>query len=210
MNGQQFAQAIDRIDAANRGDPRLLRDGDREVPHELLYSMRMTMWLDRLGPDAPEALRLAVRAQHICRWIIPRESYPMDRAGYLRWRSDLAKFHGEKVGQILREVGYDDATVARVQSLVRKENLKADPDTQCLEDVAALVFLEYELADFARKHASEGEKLIRILQRTWKKMSPRGQAAARQIQFGESEGRLLEKALNPTRAAPSPGEPEAS
>lgn len=207
---QRFAQAMTRIDEANRADPRRVRDGDQEFPHELLYSMRMTSWLGRIWPTASEPLRLAVRAQHVCRWMIPRESYPMDRAGYLRWRGDLAKLHADKAGQILHDAGYDDATVARVQSLIRKEKLKADPETQCLEDVAALVFLQYELADFARKHAAREEKLIHILQRTWKKMSPRGQAAAQQLQLGQDQKRLLELALNPRRAGPSPGEPEAS
>src|SRR4029079_16950017 len=116
----------------------------------------------------------------------------------------------EQADQILRELGYDDATSARVQSLLRKENLKAAADTQALEDVAALVFLQFELSDFAKKHAGEDEKLVRILQRTWKKMSPRGQAAVKQVPRGAEGKRLLKLALNPTRVAPRPSEPEAT
>jgi hypothetical protein len=190
-----FAAAMQQFDDANLADPRVVIVQAKTWPHELLYAHRMTAWLDRLYPNASEPLRLAVRAQHICRWMIPRETYPMDRAGYLRWRTDLAKFHADKAGEILREVGYDDATSARVQSLLRKENLKADPDTQALEDVAALVFLEFEFCDFATKHAGEDDKLIRILQRTWKKMSQRGRHAAMEVQLGENERRLIELAL---------------
>src|SRR5437868_2489188 len=163
MDEQRFQQAIRRIDDANRQDPRRTRVLELDVPDELLYAERMTTRLLHFEPGASEALQLAARCQHICRWMIPREQYPMDRAGYLRWRADLAKFHAEKAGEILREVGYDDTTIARVQSLVRKENLKVDPETQSLEDVAALVFLEFELAEFAKKHAGEDEKLVRIL-----------------------------------------------
>ena len=195
MNAENFLVAIQRIDQANAADPRRVIADGTDWPHELLYAMRMTAWLERLYPDASEPLRLAVRAQHIRRWMIPRASYPMDRAGYLRWRADLAKFHAEQADQILRDVGYDDATSARVQSLLRKENLKADSDTQALEDVAALVFLQFELSDFAKKHAGDDEKLVRILGRTWKKMSPRGRQAATGLELASEERRLFEMAI---------------
>jgi Domain of unknown function (DUF4202) len=195
MNAENFQVAIQRIDQANAADPRRVMADGTDWPHELLYAMRMTAWLERLYPDASEPLRLAVRAQHIRRWMIPRASYPMDRAGYLRWRADLSKFHAEQAGQIMRDVGYDDTTSARVQSLLRKENLKADADTQALEDVAALVFLQVELSDFAKKHAGQDEKLVRILQRTWKKMSPRGRQAATGLEVASKERRLFEMAI---------------
>ena len=156
----------------------------------------MSEWLDRLAPDAPEPVRLAARAQHIRRWEIPRASYPMDRAGYHRWRTDLGKFHAQVTGQILREVGFEDATVARVQSLLRKERLKADPDAQLLEDVICLVFLENYFAPFSERH--DEEKLIGILRRTWAKMSPRGHASALQLQLPPEKRRLVEKALGAT------------
>src|SRR4051812_38399996 len=122
----RFSTAIERIDAANARDPsRTVVDGVG-VPHELHYARRMTEWLARLEPLASEALRLAVRCQHLERWAIPRADYPMDRAGYHRWRTELGKFHAERAGEILRGVGYDEATVARVRALVRKEGLKTD------------------------------------------------------------------------------------
>jgi len=160
----------------------------------LLYARHMTRWLERLYPDASEPLRLAARAQHIRRWRVPRNSYPIDRAGYLKWRSDLYTFHADEAARILRDVGYDEDTVARVRSLLKKERLKADADTQALEDVACLVFLETEFADFAAKH--DEEKVLRILRRTWTKMSPRGHEAALALDLPPRARSSLEKALS--------------
>jgi hypothetical protein len=186
---EQFRVAIDKFDAANSQDP--MRVGD--LPAELLYARRMTDWLNRLYPDALETLQLAARSQHICRWMIPRSRFPMTRAGYHQWRTTLYSFHADKAGEILREVGYDDATIHRVRSLLRKEKLKADPETQALEDVACLVFLENYFADFALKH--EEQKVIDILRRTWKKMSERGRAAALELPLKAETRLLVEKAL---------------
>ncbi|HEY2584567.1 MAG TPA: DUF4202 domain-containing protein [Tepidisphaeraceae bacterium] len=195
-NPNRFQLAIERFDALNAQDPNVeIADG---VPHpkELLYAQRMSEWLDRFAPDAPEPLRLAARCQHILRWHSPRSSYPMDRAGYHRWRTDLAKFHADTAGRVLREVGYDDATIARVQSLVRKERLKADPDAQTLEDVICLVFLQYYFADFSEQH--DEAKLIGILKRTWAKMSPKGRKAALALDLPREKRLLIEKALAPS------------
>ena len=202
-----FSLAVARIDAANAQDPNRTTVDGVPVPHELHYSRRMTEWLSRLDPGASEALRLAVRCQHLCRWMIPRSQYPMDRAGYHQWRTDLGRFHAEQAGNILRDVGYDEATVARVQSLVRKEGIKSDPETQTLEDVACLVFLEDEFAEFAPRH--DEQKVVRILARTWGKMSPRGRAAALALDLGPPQRALIEKALaQPAKATTPPGAPE--
>ena len=169
----RFKTAIERIDAANSADPEsVVRDGVAR-PRELVYSERMSRWLERLAPDASEALRLAVRAQHIRRWTIPRANYPEGKRGYHHWRTTLYKFHAEQAGAILRDIGYEDVTVGRVQSLLCKEDLKRDPECQTLEDVACLVFLEDYFEDFSQKH--DEEKLITILRKTWRKMSARAQ-----------------------------------
>ena len=193
QDAERFRAAIGRIDDANRDDPNREVHQGREHPRELLYAERMSAWLERLAPGAAEAVQLAARAQHIRRWEIPRNRYPMDRDGYRRWRTDLGKFHAETAGRILRGVGYDEATVERVGSLLRKEHLKTDVDCQLLEDVICLVFLEYELADFAKKH--DEEKLIHILRRTWKKMSPHGHQAALALPLPEGLRSIVEKAV---------------
>src|SRR5688572_14179439 len=134
----QFAAALQRFDAANARDPNLTVVDGSPQPKELVYARRMTEWLNRLEPGASEAVQLAARSQHLMRWSIPRDAYPKDRAGYLKWRTTLYDFHAEKAAEILRDVGYDDAAVARVRSLVRKEKIKADPEMQLLEDVICL------------------------------------------------------------------------
>ena len=151
----RFTAAIARIDSANAEDPATVSDGAQQVAAEVLYSQRMTRWHEQLYPDASEPLRLAARAQHIRRWTIPRSDYPMDRAGYHRWRTTLYTFHADTTAEILRELAYDDTTIARVRSLLKKERLKADAEMQALEDVICVVFLESYFADFAPKHDEE-------------------------------------------------------
>jgi hypothetical protein len=186
----RFHDAIAGFDAANAQDPNVISD----EPAELVYARRMTDWLNKLYPDADEILRLAARSQHIRRWMVPRSKYPITRAGYHQWRTFLYSFHADAATEILRAVGYDEQTISRVRSLLKKEKLKADPEVQKLEDVICLVFLESYFADFAAKH--DEEKVIGILRRTWKKMSEHGHAAALRLEMPPEARRLVEKALS--------------
>ena len=188
-----FDDAILLIDTANSADPRIDNaDGDA-VPRELLYSQRMTAWLDRLEPAAGEALKLAVRAQHLRRWEIRRDAYPVGRAGYHAWRRELAAFHADKAGELLAEAGYDVPVIARAQSLIRKENLRSDPEAQTLEDVACLVFLEHYLEQFLPQH--DAANVVEVVRKTWRKLSPRGRAAALELALAPEAQELVEKAL---------------
>lgn len=187
---EKFAAALRRFDEENSRDPNC----ENSQPRELLYAQRLTGWVLRLAPDASESLRLAARCQHICRWESPRENYPMTRAGYLKWRADLKKFHAEKSGAILREAGYDADTIRRVQDLNLKKNFPADPEARTLEDALCLVFLEFQLADLAAKTAED--KTINALQKSWGKMTEAARAAALKLNYGEREKTLLQRALN--------------
>ena len=165
---KRFEATLAAFDAANAEDP----NREEGQPKELLYAQRMSEMLARFAPDASEAVQLAVRAQHIQRWKTPRSSYPMDRQGYLQWRTGLYKFHAETAGRIMTESGYDAATIERVKTAVGKKALKVNPDTQLLEDVTDLVFLEHYLAGFAARHPDYDEaKWIEIIRKTWQKMS---------------------------------------
>ena len=169
-------------------------DGDSH-PRELIYAQWLTDWVLKLCPDASEALRLAARCQHLRRWEIPRNSYPMGKPGYLRWRADLKKFHAQKSGDILREVGYDEATILRVQELNLKQNHPADPEVCVLEDALCLVFLEHQFAALAAK--SDDARMINALQKSWKKMTPVAHAEALKLAYGPRERALIEMALSP-------------
>jgi hypothetical protein len=152
----RFSEAIKKIDAANAQDPNLMDVAGQKRPLEVVHAERRTEWVRRLvRDDVSEALLLAARAQHIRRWEFPRDSYPRDRSGYLKWRNDLKKFHAEKTGQIMKEAGYDDEMIDRVKQLILKKRLKLDPEVQALEDALCLVFLETQFSKFARKEADK-------------------------------------------------------
>jgi hypothetical protein len=191
--GPRFVEAWRRFDQENARDPNLLFVEEVAHPQELLYAERLTNWVVRLDPKASEPLLLAARSQHICRWTIPRATYEMTRAGYLRWRTDLKKFHAAKSAEILRQVGYDEETIARVKDLNLKRQLGHDPDCQILEDALCLVTLQYQLADLIAK--TPPAKIIEILQKTWKKMSKAAHEHALALHFSEIEKQLIEKAL---------------
>ncbi len=193
-NSNFFQRAIAGIDQANKADPNIEPGEDKNYPREYLYSLRMSARLERFDPQASESLRLAARAQHIQRWKIPRSDYPQGRQGYKKWRSELAKFHAETTGNIMAESGYDAKAIERVKTLLQKKQLKRDDEVQALEDVICLVFIEHYLADFATKHPEE--KVVDIIRKTWKKMSPKGHSAALKIPLTQQLGALVEKALS--------------
>lgn len=191
---QRFRAAIEGFDRLNRDDPNEDATSGQPYPKELLYAERMTAWLMRLAPDASEPLQLAARSQHIGRWTIPRSHYPMDRRGYHQWRTALARFHAQTAREIMQDTGYDEPTIARVENLLKKTHLKNDPEAQRLEDTACLVFLEHYFSAFAQKH--DEQKLIEILQKTWKKMSAQAQQTALTLTLADADRALIEKALS--------------
>jgi Domain of unknown function (DUF4202) len=173
MTSGPYQAASTAFDQANGEDPNKETSAGKEYPKELLYSQRMGEMQERYAPQASEAVRLAVRAQHIQRWKIARSDFPMDRQGYLQWRTRLYKFHAETAGSLMRTAGYDDEMIERVMTIVSKKGLKVNPETQMMEDVGDLVFLEHYMNDFAAKHPEYDEaKWIQIIHKTWQKMSP--------------------------------------
>ena len=191
----RFQRVIRSIDQANGEDPNSeVVDGVAQ-PKEQLYGMRMQEWVEELDPGASEALRIAARSQHIRRWKIPRSDYPMDRKGYLRWRTTLYAFHADRAAEILRAQEYDAETIEHVRTLLQKRNLRTDTDVQTLEDAAALVFLVHHLDDFLKRDDIGEEKAIDIIRKTWKKMTKRGHEAASALTLSDESTALLEKAL---------------
>ncbi|WP_153131144.1 DUF4202 domain-containing protein [Dechloromonas hortensis] len=187
-NQERFKQAIALFDAANAQDP----NQEEGQPKELLYAQRMTEMIGRFAPDASEVAQLAVRAQHIQRWTVPRSNYPLGKPGYFAWRTGLYRFHAETAGALMQQAGYDAAMIEQVKAAVGKQGIKTNPDTQMLEDVTSLVFLEHYMLGFAGQHAEYSEdKWLDIIRKTWKKMSGDAQA------FATSGGIKLPEALQP-------------
>jgi len=181
MSQQQsvFDKSMALIDAANSEDPNRETAEGRDWPKELLYSHRMSDMLQRYAPDADEAMQLAIRAQHIQRWKSRRDAYPMDRIGYLQWRKDLYKIQAQTAADLLVQAGYGDDVISREKQAVAKQKIKENPDTQLLEDVTGLVFIEHYMQAFADKHPEYDEaKWLDIIRKTWKKMSDRAQQFA--------------------------------
>lgn len=193
-----FDAACTLIDAANAEDPNQESADGRVWPKELLYSQRMVDMLQRYAPEADDAVQLAIRAQHIQRWKSPRDAWPAGREGYLKWRTELYRFHADTAADLMSQAGYTEDHIERVKKAVGKRGIKANPDTQLLEDVSALVFIEHYLLDFAGKHPDyDEEKWLTIIRKTWNKMSAQANdfALSGGIQLPESLLPLINKAV---------------
>jgi hypothetical protein len=208
MSQQQsiYEKARVLIDTANGADPNQVTADGKEWPKELLYSQRMSDMLERYNPDADDAMKLAIRAQHIERWKSPRNAYPMDRIGYLTWRKDLYKIQANTAAALLQQAGYGEDVTERVRNAVAKKNIKGNPDTQLLEDVTDLVFMEHYMLEFVGKHPDyTEEKWIDIIRKTWNKMSANAHdfTLSGAVRLPESLVPLVMKAVADDGDAPS-------
>lgn len=191
-----FEAALRRFDEENARDPNTETVNGVSQPRELVYAHRLYDWVLKLAPNASQELLLAARSQHICRWNIPRDRYPMDRAGYLKWRNDLKQFHARKSGEILRGLGFDENVIVHVQALNLKKNFPKDPESRVLEDALCLVFLEHQFAELAARTAED--KVINAVKKTWNKMTPAAREHALRLPCGQREKALLDRVLAET------------
>jgi hypothetical protein len=204
--GRRRERAIEAFRAENARDPRQLRDAAGQLhPREWLDAERRAAWVERLEPQASEALRLAAYCQHLRRWEKPRSEYEPGRIGYLKWRKALARFHADEAAKILRGLGYEDDVLQPLRQIQLKQGLLSEPDVQTMEDALCLSFLEHELRDFAQEHPEE--KVIEIIAKTWGKMSGRAREIALGLPLGKRELELVQAAL--ARPEPAQG-PELS
>jgi len=188
-----LAQARELIDAVHALDPARTPDGRAA---ELVYADRVEAWVTRLVPDAPPLLRLAARCQHLERWAVPRHTFPLDKPGYHAWRKSLYVRQAERAHGLLLAAGIANADADAVATWVAKSGLKTNPGTQALEDAAVLVFLENEIGAFAAQHAEyPREKFVDILRKTWRKLSPVAQAAARRLDLPPAVAALMREAV---------------
>ena len=181
------------IDAANDEDPHQVSLDGGPVARERLYGERMSGWLSRLEPEASEVLRIAARGQHVRRWKIPRSDFPMDRSGYLKWRTTLYRFHADQLEPMMKAEGYTDTEIQCMRRLIEKRSIKTNPEAQTLEDVICLVFLEFYFDQFRKQH--ERVKVVDIVRKTWGKMSERGQASALALSLDPDALSVIKEAL---------------
>ena len=193
MTSKRLRQALDRIDEINRADPHEIQVRGEARPKELTHAAMVSAWIERLRPDADDALRIAAHGHHVRRWAIPRAGYPQGRRGYLRWRQALQELHATTLGEVMTEAGYNAAAIERAQDLVRKKNLRRDPDVQALEDALCLVFLETQLGEFRTRQPDD--RVTEILRKTWVKMSAEAQALAGELDLAPDDRRFLQRVL---------------
>lgn len=189
-----LAAAAAAIDAANAEDPNVLVADDSPHPKAQIEGRLVAVWVARLAPDASPALQLAARAHHLRRWTSPRSAYPAGRSGYLRWRRDLYGTQAREAAAVLAAAGVDPDVIARVEALVRKENLARDPEVQTLEDAICLVFLETQLPAFIEPH--DDDRVVQILAKTLDKMSDAGRTAAAQVSLTGRAAALAQRAMS--------------
>ena len=190
----RFKETIAAFDTLNGQDPNTVEVDGQSIPKELHDAFAMTRWIETLYPKASEAVHLAARCQHLCRWEVPRSSYPEGRVSYLKWRADLKKRHADQSAKVLLESGYDSEMIDAVAAINLKRGLKSNPDVQQIEDALCLVFLEKQLEGYLVKW--DDNKIIRILKKTWGKMSDRAQEAALNLPMSDHARSLVEQALS--------------
>ncbi|OUE40061.1 hypothetical protein BZY95_15040 [Billgrantia desiderata SP1] len=188
-----FQRALTELDALHAQDPRQVEVEGETLPLELWHAGRMSAWLERVVEAPSELVQIAVRSQHLQRWEVPRSEYPEGRVGYLTWRRDQGKRAGETTARVMEAAGYSAEEAAEVSRMIRKQGLGRDPGTQAVEDCACLVFLENYFADFSKQ--VEHDHLVRIVQMTWKKMSPKAHELALTLPMSAEARAVVEEAL---------------
>ncbi len=190
MSLKATLQALDNL---NRQDPNTESVDGQNHPKELVYAQRLHHWVLELNPQASEVLQIAARGAHVGRWKSPRSDYEEGRIGYLKWREDLKKYHASEVRRIMQEQGYSQEDQDHATAIILKKSLK-DPDTQTLEDALCLVFLEFQFDELIAK--TEKDKMIDIIQKTWRKMSETAHARALRLKcYSEQALALIQEAL---------------
>lgn len=199
MTSTRLKWALERIDEINSADPHKIWIRGEFRPKELTHAAMVSTWIEHLRPDADDALRIAAHGHHVRRWAIPRGEYPPGRGGYLRWRQALQALHADTLGEVMTETGYDAAAIQRAQDLVRKKNLRRDPDAQALEDALCLVFLETQLGEFRTRQPDD--RTTDILRKTWNKMSDEARALALDLDLSSDDREFLQAAIRPCDGA---------
>ncbi len=176
----KLEKIIARIDVLNNQDPNFTEIQYMKIANEHLYSQRMSELLSfYCVGEPPELVSIACRAQHIQRWTISRHDFPEGRTGYLDWRKELKVFHAKTTANLMKDYDYSEQEIVQVSNMLTKHDIKNDPATQVVEDIACLVFIKYYFEPFVQKF--EQKKLLSIVRKTWAKMSDKGHQLALEL-----------------------------
>jgi hypothetical protein len=185
-----FEKALRAFDQVNALDPRTQTVQGKSYPRESIFARRVSAWVERLSPEAPEAVRLAARSHTLRRWEIPRNRYSMDTAGYHEWRAATAAHSANAAEAILKQIGYPEEAIGYVTQLITWKRFPQDPNAQLLEDADCLAFLEIKLSEYLEQW--EDDKVRRILNGTWRKMTPTARHKALELPLDQRAKNILE------------------
>ncbi len=157
-------RTFDAIDRVNADDPNLI-DGE---PLAMVQGQRATHWLAQLGIEPSTELEVAARAHHVERWKLARTDYPDGRSGYLRWRRDNKAHQAARGVELCAESGLV-IDAERLTALLLRRELQTDPETQALEDVACIVFVETQFEPVVDRLGHD--KSVDVVAKTLRKMS---------------------------------------
>lgn len=191
--------AIRQFAAIGDSDPRRVTWDSVELPRQLGESACLWQYIQQLTPSPSAALRLSAHCQHLRRFAYPRQAFPIGRDGYLAWRTDAARQSADESAAIMRQCGIDEALVEQVVAILTKQDRRHRADVQTMEDALCLSFLRLDALDFAAKH--EQSEVLKILRRTWLKMSPAGHGRALAESFPEPLGHILAELASAAKAA---------
>ena len=188
-----LSAALAAIDEANWADPNR-HEGE---PLAFVQGRLGSKWLATLAPRPSVELVVSVRAHHLGRWEIARADYPEGRPGYLRWRRENKRHQVLRLAELLTDRGWPTDSIARTGELLERTRLGSDPETQTLEDVACLVFLETQFEPMVQRLAHD--HMVSVVGKTLAKMSGAGVAAAGTIELGAAAAAVVTEAASRTQ-----------
>jgi hypothetical protein len=68
------------------------------------------------------------------------------------------------------------------------------PFAQVVEDALCLVFLQHQFTDLLAKEGPD--KMVEVVQKTWRKMGHKGQAAALKLDLPPDQAEVVQRALS--------------
>jgi hypothetical protein len=186
-------RALLAFESIGRQDPRSVVVDGTVYPRQSGEAQLLLDFVLQLNQNPSLPLFLACHCQHLGRFLSPRDEFPADRAGYKAWRAEASRRSAERAKAVLSESGFTPETIEDVAGIVNKQGRATNADVQTMEDALCLAFLTLDAPEFASRHSDE--EMVRILKRSWMKMSDRGHQLALETPLVPDVQRLVQQAL---------------